>query len=58
MKRYMCVMLISGEQSVYFTDSWDNAKNTQMDCECAVGGVCEIYEYVTNDGLSYYDMIS
>ena len=57
MKKYMVVMVLDGEQSVYFTDDYLKAENARMDAEVGLGAYVEVYERTTDeDGIQAYTL--
>ena len=56
MKKFMVVIKNEDEQGAYFFDSYADASNCRMNCECGIGGYAEIYEY-TKDEIPGYVLI-
>ena len=49
MPKYMVVMTTEDGTHAYFTDDYDKAEQTRMDCECGIGGKAQVYRWVTDE---------
>ena len=45
MPKYMVLMSTEDETFTYFTDDWQKAEQTRMDCECGLGGFAQVYKW-------------
>ena len=57
MKKYMVVMLVDGEQYVFFTDDLNKAENARMNTECGMGGLAEVYERMADEAGNSYQLL-
>lgn len=68
MKRFMVIYSIPDEESVFepgtvikgsfgsaFFDDSINADQFKMDCECGLGGMAQVYKWVKNRYVFYYE---
>ena len=57
MKKYMVIMVLDGESSVYFTDDYLKAENARMDAEVGLGAYVEVYaRQADEDGVESYSI--